>query len=240
MSTPVKPIIRDVAPGVSIFSVPFKVAGLAVGGRSTAIRLSSGEVWLAASHALEETTKAKLNTLGPVKYLVSGDADHYFYLEQYKKAYPDAVVIGVDGLQEKAKDLKFDGLYHKDPAGTKYGFEDEIVPIVFGGHAKKDVAFYHVPTKSLVEFDLLFNLPATEQFSTSGGGASIPIIGFLFKVGRFFNQKIIGGFITDKVAFKKSFDEVAKLDLARIIPAHGDVVEKDAAATWKKAYVGLI
>ena len=44
-----------------------------------------------------------------LRYLVSGDADHYFYLEQYKKAYPDALVIGVDGLQEKAKDLKFDG-----------------------------------------------------------------------------------------------------------------------------------
>ena len=39
----------------------------------------------------------------------------------------------------------------------------QITPILFPAHVKKDIAFYHVPSKSLLEADLLFNLPAKEQ-----------------------------------------------------------------------------
>jgi len=38
-----------------------------MGGRSTAIRLASGDVWLLASHALDATTKDALAKLGNVK-----------------------------------------------------------------------------------------------------------------------------------------------------------------------------
>ena len=35
----------------------------------------------------------------------------------------------------------------------------------FSGVRNKDVAFFHVASKSLIQADLLFNLPATEQVS---------------------------------------------------------------------------
>ena len=38
-----------------------------VGGRSTAIKLSNGDVWVLASTPLDEPTKTKLGELGPVK-----------------------------------------------------------------------------------------------------------------------------------------------------------------------------
>ena len=41
------------------------------------------------------------------------------------------------------------------------------------GFANADVAFLHIPSKTLIQADLLFNLPATEQYSqrkTSGRG----------------------------------------------------------------------
>ena len=48
---------------------PFSRFGiLPVGGRSTAIKLSSGDVWVLASTPLTLETKAKLNELGPVKF----------------------------------------------------------------------------------------------------------------------------------------------------------------------------
>lgn len=42
-----------------------------VGGRSTAIKLSSGGVWVLASTPLDTETKAKLQEMGPVKYASS-------------------------------------------------------------------------------------------------------------------------------------------------------------------------
>ena len=47
---------------------PFARFGLfPVGGRSTAIKLRGGDVWVLASTPLNEETKAKLDELGPVK-----------------------------------------------------------------------------------------------------------------------------------------------------------------------------
>ena len=38
-----------------------------VGGRSTAIKLRNGDVWVLASTPLDEATKTKLGEIGPVK-----------------------------------------------------------------------------------------------------------------------------------------------------------------------------
>ena len=47
---------------------PFKRFDLIpFGGRSTAIKLRNGDVWVLASTPLNDVTKAKLSELGPVK-----------------------------------------------------------------------------------------------------------------------------------------------------------------------------
>jgi len=48
-------------------------------------------------------------------------------------------------------------------SGAETNATSQITPILFPAHVKKDIAFYHVPSKSLLEADLLFNLPAKEQ-----------------------------------------------------------------------------
>lgn len=49
---------------------PFSRFGLVpIGGRSTAVKLSDGGVWVLASTPLTEETKKTLDNLGPVKYV---------------------------------------------------------------------------------------------------------------------------------------------------------------------------
>lgn len=58
----------QVTNGVWTFSRPFARFGwIPFGGRSTAIKLKDGGVWLLASTPMSEETKAKLDELGPVK-----------------------------------------------------------------------------------------------------------------------------------------------------------------------------
>ncbi|KZV87793.1 hypothetical protein EXIGLDRAFT_741299 [Exidia glandulosa HHB12029] len=233
-------VIREVAPGVTIFSVPFKRGFLPLGGRSTAVKLSDGGVWLLASHALDASTRAALDALGPVHYVVSCDNAHSLFLSQYKDAYPEAKLIGVSGHEEKLKSLKFDGVYGKDAEGTTYGYEDEIHVVYFPGHAQKDVAFFHVASKTLIEADLLFNLPARESFSKTGSSGSIPLLTASIAPGGFMHKTVLGGFIKDKASYRTSYDKVLALDFARIVPCHGDVIEKDAKAKWQEAYKPLL
>ncbi|KAG8717956.1 hypothetical protein FRC09_013382 [Ceratobasidium sp. 395] len=187
-----------------------------VGGRSTAIKLQSGDVWLLASTPANDATKAKLGEIGPVKYIIGADAVHHLYLAEYKKLYPDAKVIGVPGLvQKKEGVVKFDGVYGRDPEGTKYGYEPE----------NQDIAFLHAASKTLIQADLLFNLPATEQYANSKSSGKFPIFGTLGPMMR-----------AHKTAMARDARTVAGWDFDRIIPCHGDVIEKGGNAAWREAY----
>ncbi|KAG5643709.1 hypothetical protein DXG03_009758 [Asterophora parasitica] len=129
---------------INISHSPFSRLGgfLPFGGRSTAIKLKSGGVWVLASTPLEPETKAKIDELGAVK------------------AYPDAKLIAPKEAIENDPDrqLRFDG-------GEALGALSALFPLLsfFSSFKNKDIAFFHPETKVLIEADLLFNLPATEQ-----------------------------------------------------------------------------
>ena len=54
-----------------------------MGGRSTAIKLSSGDVWVIASTPFSDETKAAVEKLGTVKYILAADSDHHFFLSEW-------------------------------------------------------------------------------------------------------------------------------------------------------------
>jgi hypothetical protein len=60
-------------------------------------------------------------------------------------------------------------VWGQDAPGTAYGFEPSIQHCFFSGFANRDVAFFHPASRTLVEADLLFNLPAREQYAQAGG-----------------------------------------------------------------------
>lgn len=51
-----------------------------IGGRSTAVKLSNGDVWVMASTPLDEPTKETLARMGTVKYIIGADSVHHLYL----------------------------------------------------------------------------------------------------------------------------------------------------------------
>lgn len=138
-------VVRALSPAITLFSVPFRRLGLVeFGGRSTAIKLASGELWLGASTPLDGPTKAGLAQLGNnVKYIVAYDIEHTMFLVDYAIAYPEALVLGPEGLADKFKDekrLKVAGEYTTNGlAGPteRFGFEDEIESCFFKSHMNK-------------------------------------------------------------------------------------------------------
>ncbi|KAF8588156.1 hypothetical protein K439DRAFT_1629994 [Ramaria rubella] len=228
-------VIRQITQEIWTFSYPFLRLGIfPVGGRSTAIKLKNGNVWVLASTPLNSETKTKLDELGDVKYIASGDALHWMFLEDFKKAYPTAKVVGPEALLTKPGCAKLDGVYGRDPPDTKYGFEDEIGVCYFSGFRNKDVAFHHPASKTLVVADLIFNLPAKEQYSKVLKkpyflNADMGPYGWL-------HQKFVWFAGTDKEAMRRDVRTVAEWDFDRIIPCHGDVIENKGNEAWRAAY----
>ncbi|CAL1708834.1 unnamed protein product [Somion occarium] len=232
-------VIREVTKGIWTFSTPFKRFGvIPFGGRSTAIQLKDGAVWVLASTPLNEVTKNKLSELGDVRWIIGADAVHYMFLGEFKKAYPNAKVIAVADAADKVakEDLKFDGAWGSDPPDTQYGFEDEIKHCYFSGFQNKDVAFFHPSSKTLIEADLLLNLPPTEQYSKTGTSGRIPLLGGVVNPWGYLHKRMVWSTGVDKAAMKRDATTVAGWDFERIIPCHGDVIEKDGKKAWTSAY----
>ncbi|OAX38472.1 hypothetical protein K503DRAFT_800417 [Rhizopogon vinicolor AM-OR11-026] len=231
-------VIREVVKDVWIFSRPFARFGVfPMGGRSTAIKLRKGGVWVLASTPLNEETRKKIDELGEVRYIIGADAVHHLFLGEFKKAYPNAKLIGVEAAIPSMSDksIRFDGLWGRDPPDTNYGFEDEIKHCYFSGFRNKDVAFLHMPSKSLIEADLLLNLPATEQYSRSSSSAYGNV-----KPDSWIHRAVIKGTTVDAKAMRRDATTVANWDFDRIIPCHGDVIETDGNNMWRALYKAFI
>jgi len=233
-------VIREVTKGVWTFSRPFARFGIMpVGGRSTAIQLRAGGVWILASTPLDAETKSTLDGLGHVKYIVGADTEHHLYLSEYKKAYPSAKLIAPEEAMARPgnKDLAFEA-WSGDSSKTTYGFEDEVDYCYFSGFRNKDVAFLHKPSKSLIEADLLFNLPCKEQYSKTK--TSNMFLGMGLGPSSWIHSQFIWSLGTDKAAMKRDAKTVADWDFERIIPCHGDVIETNAKQAWKDAFKAFL
>ncbi|KAG5351614.1 hypothetical protein C0989_005582 [Termitomyces sp. Mn162] len=172
---------------------------------------------------------------------------------EVKNAYPEAKLIAPVEVVDRLKDLKFDGAWGRDSPTTSYGFEDEVHMLIifnilmidpldrqikacfFSGFKNKDVAFLHVESKVLIEADLLFNLPATEQYSKSSSTPNLPFIRGLSPTS-WFHPRMIWSLGVNKEAMRQDARTVASWDFEKIIPCHGDVIEADGKKAWESVY----
>lgn len=117
-------------------------------------------------------------------------------------------------------------------------FDWEYVP----AHINKEIVFHHKPTRTLIEADLMFNLPATEQYSKSEESATTGIFTKIFGAlqstsGAAMAQKRViwyGTSSSDRTGFNESVTRINKWDFRRIIPCHGDVIEDNGKGIFEK------
>jgi len=235
-------VIREIISGTLVtFSKPFKRFGIQpIGGRTTAVRLSNSSVWLLASTPLTDETRQKIDALGQVRYIAVADTEHTVFTKEYSKAYPEAKIFGPEGT---AKKLELNILEFKADGYNPMENEDQVLRSemkaeYFDGFVNKDIAFLHVPSKTLIEADLLFNLPANEQYSKSNESPT----GFMNRFFAFqprstFHQRFLYNVAgVNKASMARSANKVDQWDFERIIPCHGDVIETDGKAAWRSAF----
>ena len=246
-------VIRDVTPNITTLSVPFLRFGrVKIGGRGTLVKLQTGNVAVFSPVALTPTVKDKVQSLGAVKYIIAPDIEHHIFLSNWAQEYPEAEVIGMEGLPEKrefddaTKGTKFSHVFsEKNKLDIKITpeFDAEFSYEYFHSHMNKELVFLHKPTRTLIEADLLFNLPATEQFSKSGVDARSGILTKLFGAlmntqGNMIWQKRVlwyGPGSKDRAGFGASAKRVKAWDFDRIIPCHGDVIETGGKSIFENA-----
>ncbi|KAF8543202.1 hypothetical protein BDD12DRAFT_874824 [Trichophaea hybrida] len=246
-------VIRTVVPEITTFSVPFLRFGkFKFGGRSTVIKLSSGNLAIFSPIPLSSDVTSTLTSIGgSVSYIIAPDMEHHMQLGPYKTAFPTAVVIAPEGLREKRakqgdQDVPVDFAFSKTnkngmklPEEFLRDFEVEF----WDSHANKEITLLHKPSRTLIEADLLFNLPAREQYSNTDED---PTKGPWTKLVMYFMNTTLGHkgqqrfnwyvACKDKPSWAESARRVAAWDFDRIIPCHGDVIETDGNDVFRRLF----
>jgi hypothetical protein len=167
--------IRDLSQNITTFSTTFNRFApfgyrkfVAVGNRATAILINDGRVLLLNPIPLESSVQARLIQLGGVDF-IAADLGHHMYVADYVKQWPNAKTIGVSGLDRKRKDIRWDFVYddQKRCPEKEFGFAQDMETVLFKGFITYCVAWYHKPTKTLIQSDLMMSLPCTEVCTDS-------------------------------------------------------------------------
>lgn len=244
-------VTRSISPNITTFSTPFwRFGHIKIGGRGTIVRLRSGALAVFSPVALTPEVQEKVKSLGDIKYITALDAEHHIFLGPWHQAYPDAKVIGPEGLPEKRKkqkneDVPFSVVFKKGQEVTiDPEFDSEFDYEFVHSHPNKELVFNYKPEKTLIEADLMFNLPATEQFSRTG---TSPTAGILTKIFNYINntkgtalaQKRFLWYAissSDRPGFNASVQKIDKWDFEKIIPCHGDVIETGGHGIFQKVF----
>ncbi|ODV92268.1 hypothetical protein CANCADRAFT_147570 [Tortispora caseinolytica NRRL Y-17796] len=166
-----------------VVNAPFRrVHRFDIGARTTFLKLNTanGESKLLVYAPMPITSESTdlINFLGNGKldYLVIPDIEHYLAVDAYLEAYPDAHVIGPEPIAKRFPSITTNSWIPSSLAYRKLlpsdigltDLDDELEFVYLPGHVNKEIVMYHKPNKALISADLLFNLPATSQFSKSG------------------------------------------------------------------------
>ena len=169
---------------------------------------------------------------------------------EWYQAYPNARVIGPEGLPEKRASQKketvpFSTVFtQKNKHDVRIGedFDRDFDYEYVGSHANKELVFLHRPDRTLIQADLLWNLPAYEQYSRTGESPTAGILsrmfaGMMTTAGTAVWQKRFSWYAAsskDRTDYNACVQRINQWDFDRIIPCHGDVIESGGKGVFRK------
>ncbi|PRP80823.1 hypothetical protein PROFUN_11238 [Planoprotostelium fungivorum] len=258
MSNPIsldqQTVIRQIDPQLHVFAQPFNRFApfgwrhfCKVGIRMTAVVLNEDkDILLLYPIPLVPSIAEKLRSIGNVKY-IHADLGHYMSVGDYVTEYPKATLICPPGLMEKLnrKGIKFTSAFQHadnlDPPERFLEGLDSLETRVLRGFITYPTAWYHKPSRTLIQSDLMMNMPCDEQYSRTGESTERG------PITRTFNQKANPYNIWHKImiwyaagfqvkTMREDAIHISKWNFERVIPSHGDLMMNGGTDAWKELY----
>jgi len=207
---------------------PLRAGGLALGTRTSLVRLPGGALWLLAPGALDSEAREQIAKLGTVRAIVVPNLLHHLYAADAAAAFPEARVFAVPGIEAKQPKLRIDERLGDAPPALWRGALEQV-PL--GGVPRMgEVVFFHAASKTLFLTDLAFNLHprdfVTRLFMRVNGGLE------RFGPTRIFRHVML----RDRAALRASLERVLRFDFERIVVTHGEIVPRGGRELFRAAF----
>jgi hypothetical protein len=216
-----------------LLEYPVRFGGMDLFARTTIIRLKNRDLIVHDPCRIDEPTKAKIDELGTVKYIIAPGSYHHLFVPDFQKKYPNAETYLCPGLERKRPDIKFDWILGNKPDYRWEGAIDQV--LVQGTRFICEVAFFHKPSRTLILVDLLENIG-----DDYGHEAGI-LLRFWWKaVFRMWNNPKAAPEYQmgwgNKELVKTTLGKILHWDARRVIIAHGENIEQHVSETLTKAW----
>jgi hypothetical protein len=224
-----------IAHGDGLWTAPraHTVLGLSIGTRMSVVRLAAGPLWLHSPVALDAQTRAALDPLGPVRFLVAPNRFHHTYLREAREVYPEAKIFGAPGLAEKRRDIAFEAILSDSPQPEWAHEIDQQV--MRGVPLLNEVAFLHKASRTLILTDLAMNIRGGSPLWQRFGARLLGLYGKLAPP-----PEVRWLMLRDRKALRSSIERIMAWDFGRVVVAHGEVWERGGKAALQAGYAWLL
>jgi hypothetical protein len=206
--------MQQVAENLWIMEFPLSLMGGHQGRVVTIIRLASGELIIHSTGPFSQADVAEISSLGTPGWMVDSMLRHDTFAKNGLAAFPNIPYLAPEGFAEAA---------HVDcqpllPMPSAWAPEIDVL-LIDGMPKVREHVFLHVPSRTLIVADLVFN------FHASSGWTSFMrriLMGVQLNPD---SARLYPVQIHDRDAYDASVRELFTWDFDRIIVGHNAIVE---------------
>jgi hypothetical protein len=230
-------LVEYVKDQIWILEYPIRYGGMDLYARMTLIRLANGDLFIHDPCRIDKDTKQAIDALGAVKYIVAPGYYHHLYVKEFQQLYPQAETFICPGLERKRPDIDFDWILGNK---TDHRWRGELEQVLVSGpRIIWEVAFYHIPSKTIILVDLLENIG--DDYRHKAG----PLLRFWWKVVfHMWNKpkaapeyQLAWG---DKSLVRKALKRILEWDAERVVLAHGEPIEGNINKRLRNAWATVL
>jgi hypothetical protein len=206
--------------------------------RMTVVRLNSGDLFVHSPTPLTPGLAAEIAKIGTPRFIVGPNRIHYWWISDWKAAFPNTEVYLAPRIKEQAKGrIAFDTLPLDKDRG--YPWDPDIATLPVAGSFMTEIEFFHRKSRTLILTDLIENFEAEKLDSfilrllMRIGGVAAPHGGLTRDLRLTFTWR-------HKRELRTAVETMIGWNPERIVIAHGRWFETDGTAELRRAFGWLL
>ena len=220
-SAPMLPLAEN----LWLLPFPLKLFGADLRRNVTLIRLRSGKFVIHSTAPFSAEDVADICSHGTPGWILDGILRHDTFAADGRRSFPDIPYLAPEGF------ARLTGIPTQLIIPPPPEWDGELLALeIQGAPQARDTALLHVPSRTLILTELLFNFSLREPLWTR--------LLLNLGVGRHFSPGVsrpVRAGVEDKAAFEQSLEEILAWDFDRIVVGHGDPIPTGGKGALRKA-----